>query len=139
MVERPAGKHINELDVGISDDESANRSRGNGHLDGQCDRSSGRGQHGRKWLHRALHCHGASHAAMPLIAIQPAGDGISGKTQDASPITVKFRYDRLIHRIDLVEHLFSAPLNALLPGKNGREVRKSGDICKEDRAGRSVG
>ncbi len=139
MVERAPGQYVDELDVGVADDEAARWPGGDSDLDGQGDRRAGRGLDRGEGTHGGLHGQGAGHGAPAVVAVQPAGDGVAGETHDAATVAVQFGDERFVDGVDLVEDFFRAALHAQLLGQRGCQRGEAGDVGEEDGPGHAVG
>ena len=136
LVDEPPGEHVDELDLGIADDESpggADRHR-DLHLDPH------RGPAGRDGLaaarDRVLHREAACGCARAVVAVEPAGDPVAAEIDDVATEAIELVSERLEHAIQVGgQHLCSA-LRTELGGKRLGERREAGDVGEQGGAAR---
>ena len=138
-VDEAPGEHVDELDLGIADDESpggADRHR-DLHLDPH------RGPAGCDGLaaarDRVLHREAACGCARAVVAVEPAGDPVAAEIDDVATEAIELVSERFEHAIQVGgQHLCSAPWTEL-GGKGLRERREAGDVGEQGGAADAVG
>ena len=106
FVQRIAHQHIQQLNIGVADDEAAGRACGDGHFDGQRDgRASGSGEVGERG-HGRLHGQSAGDGGAAVIPIKPAGNRIPGKGDDHAPILVNAPNQAVVDFVEVLGEQF---------------------------------
>ena len=110
VVDEGTGEDVDELDVGIPDDEAPRVADGHGDLEGELDRrAAGRGDQADPG-HRLLHRDGGRGRARAVVTVEPAGDGIAGEIDDVAAASVELLDDGVEDAAEVRGQLLGAAL-----------------------------
>ena len=139
LVDEPAGEHVDQLELGVADDESARRADGDRHLHGE---PHGR-RRGRDDLadsrHRLLHRERAGGGARAVVAVEPARDRVAAEVDDVAAEAVELVDDRVEDAIQVGGQLLGAALRPELVGQRLGQRREAGDVGEQGGAADAVG
>ena len=139
VVDEAAGQHVDELDVGIPDDEAARRPDSHGHLQRELDRRPARRPDRPDAGHRLLHRDGGCGRPRPVVAIDPAGDRVAREVDDLAAASIELLDDRMEDAADVRRQLLCAALCAELVGQRLGQWREARDIGEQRGAMDPVG
>ena len=139
VVDQASGEHVDQLDLGIADDEAARVAHG----DGDLHREAHTGRAGRDLLadhlHRLLHRERAGGGARAVVAVEPARDRIAAEVDDVAAEAVELGDDGVEDEVEAGGQLLGAALRPELGGERLRQLCEPGDVGEERRALHAVG
>ncbi len=138
-VHQSAGQHVDQLDTGVADDEAAGLAGGDGHLHAELDDDPRRRGDPRYAPHRLLHRQGAGDAGQPVVAVEPARDGVAAEVHDDAAMAVQLAEDGVEDDVERGGQLFGPPLCAELRDESLGEGGEARDVGKDGRAADPVG
>ena len=134
VVDQRAGQHVDELDVGVPDDEATGGAARDRDLQGELDgRAPGRPDRALA-LHRGEHRHGGCGRARTVVPIEPARDGVAREVDDITTASVQLLDDGVEDAAQVRRQLLRPALRSELGGQRLRQRREAGDVRKERRA-----
>ena len=131
VVHQAACEHVDQLDVGVPDDEPAGVADGDRHLHPQLDRVPARGHDRARALDRLLHAIGRRARAGAVVAVDPAGDGVAREVDDVAVVRVQRLDDRVEDAPDVGGQLLGATLGAELLGQRLGQRREAADVREQ--------
>ena len=128
VVHQPAGQHVDQLDVGIADDEASGVADSDRHLHPELDRAAARRHDRAGPPDRPLHALGRRARPRAVVAVDPAGDGVAREVDDVAVIRVELVDDGVEDAPDVGRQLLGATLRAELLGERLGQGREAADV-----------
>ena len=85
----------------------------------------------RELEHRVLQVERTGGCPAAGVTIEPTGDRVAGKGDDAAAKAINHRNQRVIHQIEVAGQLLGAPLGTQCTSEGFREGGKARDVGKE--------
>ena len=122
-VDQAPGEHVDQLDLGIADDEPARRPDRDRDLERELEATAPpRRRDLALALHRLLHREGAGRRARPVVAVEPAGDRVAAEVDDVAAVAVELGDDGVEDAVQVAGQDLRGALRAEL----GRRAPRSG-------------
>ena len=135
LVHQRAGQHVDQLHRRVADHEPLRGAGGDRHLDLQGDRAAAGGAHLAHAGHHLLHREGTAGGQRPVVAVDPAGDGVAAEVDDRATHLVQAA-DQLVE--DGLQDRGEGLCPSLRPQLLGQGLGERGearDVGEEHRAG----
>ena len=139
LVDETSGENVDQLELGVADDEAPGCAHRNRHLHSE----PHGGRRGRDHLtdpfHRLLHRQCAGRRARPVVAVEPARDRVAAEGDDVAAHAVELVDDRVEDEIQARGQLLGAALWPELLGQRLGQLREPGDVGEQGGAANAVG
>ncbi len=139
LVDEGSGENVDQLDLGVADDESSGRA----HRDCDLEREPNGRRRRRDDLadrgHRLLHGQRARGSARPVVAVEPACDRVAAEVDDLAAEAVELGDDGVEDEIEAGGQLLGATLRPELVGERLRQRCEPGDVREQGGAANPVG
>ena len=117
FVDEPAGEHVDQLDCGVTDDETPRCSDRNRHLDRQHDLGARGRANGAHRAHGLLDRQAARCAASAVVAVEPARDRVTAEVDDLAAVAIDVVDDGVEDPVEVSGQFLGAALRAQLVGQ----------------------
>ena len=131
LVDQAPGQHVEQLQLGIADDEAAGRADRDGDLHRQAHLVAAGRRHRPDLGHHLLHGEAAGHGARPVVTVEPAGDGVAAEVDDLAAERVQAIDHGVEHAVEAGRQLLRPALGPELGRQRRRERREAGDVGEE--------
>ncbi len=135
----PAREHLDQLDLGVADDEAPGRADGDCDLQGQANRLAGGGHDPSDLLDHLLHREPARRRARAVVPVEPARDRVAAEVDDVAAVPVELRDHGVEDPVQVGGELLSPALGAELLREGLGQRREAGDVGEERRSVDAVG
>ena len=133
VVDELPGQHVDQLDVGVADDEALGRPDRDADLQRESHARSGGGDHLVQFRHRVLHREGAGDGARAVVTVEPAGDGVAAEVDDVPAVAVEFGNEGVEDPVQVRRQHFGAALRSEFVGQCLGQRREAGDVREQRR------
>jgi hypothetical protein len=138
-VERAPGEGVRELDLGVADQEPARAARGDGDLHPERDRGAAGDLDAALARERVLHREGRSGGAEPVVAVEPARDGVAAEVDDAAAVAVDLCDQRVEDAVEVRAQRLRCAVAAERVRERLGQRGEAGDVGEHARALRPLG
>ena len=139
VVDQAAGEDVDQLDPVVADDEPAGLADRDGDLGGEAHRRPAGGADLPDVGHRLLHGQTAGDGPQPVVAVQPARDGVAAEVDDVPAVRVQPGQQGLEDPAEDGAQLVRAAARAELGRQRLGERGEPGDVDEQGRPAHAGG
>ena len=139
IVDQPAREHVDELDLGVADEEPASLADGDRDLHRQADLGAARRRDQPGAADRLLHREGRGAGSCPVVAVDPARDRVAREVDDVAAEGIELADHGVEHAADVRRQLLRPALGSQLPGEGLGQRREPADVREQRGARDAVG